>query len=62
MNSLIRNRALLTTVLVGGIAANVATQVLGMSLYISAAFGVIAIASGIALYSDYRRNHKDQRN
>jgi len=62
MNSLTRNRALLTTILVGSIAANVATQALGLSLYISAAFGMVAIASGIALYSNYRKNRKDQRN
>jgi hypothetical protein len=62
MNSLTRNRALLTTVLVGSVAANVATQALGMSLYVSAAFGMIAIVIGIALYSNYRKNRKDQRN
>ncbi|MBB5800246.1 hypothetical protein F4560_000014 [Saccharothrix ecbatanensis] len=56
------SQALLATVLVGSVAANVATQAFGLSPYISAAFGLIAVASGITLFSSYRKNREDQRN
>ncbi|SFR03518.1 hypothetical protein SAMN04488564_102340 [Lentzea waywayandensis] len=51
-----RNRALLAAILVASLVANVAVQALGLSVFISAAFGLIAIASGVALFSHYRRN------
>ncbi|MCX2953704.1 hypothetical protein [Lentzea sp. NEAU-D7] len=57
-----RSRALLVVVLAGSLAANVATQAFGLSLYVSAAFGLIAIASGVALFSSYRKNRADRRN
>jgi hypothetical protein len=57
-----RSQALLTTVLVVSVAANVAVQLLGLSLYISAVFGLIAVASGITLFSDYRKNRDVPRN
>ncbi|WP_199442886.1 hypothetical protein [Umezawaea beigongshangensis] len=60
--SLTRTQALLATVLVVGVAANIATQALGLSLYISAAFGLIAIASGITLFSNYRKNRENPQN
>lgn len=57
-----RNRTLLAVVLAGSLMANVAAQAFGLSLYISAAFGLIAIASGIALFSSYRKNRGAPRN
>lgn len=57
-----RSRALLAVILAGSLVANVAAQAFGLSLYISAAFGLIAIASGIALFSHYRKNRADPRN
>ncbi|RDI25327.1 hypothetical protein [Lentzea flaviverrucosa] len=57
-----RSQALLATILVVSVAANVATQAFGLSLYISAAFGLIAVASGITLFSNHRKNHQDSRN
>ncbi|MDX8052283.1 hypothetical protein SK571_23095 [Lentzea sp. BCCO 10_0798] len=57
-----RSRALLAVVLAGSLVANVAAQAFGLSLYISAAFGLIAIASGVALFSNYRKNRQDSRN
>ncbi|MEV8440716.1 hypothetical protein AB0425_25320 [Actinosynnema sp. NPDC051121] len=57
-----RSQALLATVLAVSVAANIATQVFGLSLYISAAFGLIAVASGIMLFSNYRKNRADSRN
>ncbi|MFC5054071.1 hypothetical protein [Saccharothrix xinjiangensis] len=57
-----RSQALLATVLVVSVAANVATQVLGLSLYISAVFGLIAVASGVMLFSNYRKNREDPQN
>lgn len=57
-----RSQALLVTVLVVSVAANIATQVLGLSLYISAAFGLIAVVSGITLFSNYRKNREDPQN
>ncbi|MEV6718510.1 hypothetical protein AB0M48_41450 [Lentzea sp. NPDC051208] len=56
------SRALLATVLVVSVAANFAAQAFGLSLYISAAFGLIAIASGIALFFNYRKYREDSRN
>lgn len=57
-----RNQALLATILVVSVAANVATQAFGLSLYISAVFGLIAVASGITLFANYRKNRQDARN
>ncbi|GGM93073.1 hypothetical protein GCM10011609_33220 [Lentzea pudingi] len=57
-----RSQALLATVLVVSVAANIAAQAFGLSLYISAAFGLIAIAGGIALFFNYRKNLDDTRN
>lgn len=57
-----RSQAQLATVLVVSVAANVAAQAFGLSLYISAAFGLIAVASGITLFSNYRKNRDDPRN
>ena len=57
-----RTRALLAVLLVCSIVANVATQAFGLSSYISAVFGMIAVASGIALFSNYRKNREDSRN
>jgi hypothetical protein len=57
-----RSQALLAMVLVGSVAANIAAQAFGLSPYISAAFGLIAIASGITLFSSYRKNREDPRN
>jgi hypothetical protein len=56
-----RSRALLAVMLAGSLVANVAAQAFGLSLYVSAAFGLIAIASGVALFSHYRKNREDQR-
>ncbi|HEX6342705.1 hypothetical protein [Umezawaea sp.] len=56
-----RGQALLATVLVVSVAANVAAQAFGLSLYISAAFGLIAVASGITLFSNHRKNRQDPR-
>ena len=61
-SSPVRNRALLAMLLVGGLAANVTAQAFGLSVFISAAFGLIALASGVALFSSYRRNRGDARN
>ncbi|MDX3656600.1 hypothetical protein PV646_04710 [Streptomyces sp. ID05-26A] len=55
------SRALLATVLAVSVVANIAAQAFGLSLYISAAFGLIAIASGIALFFNYRKNREDSR-
>lgn len=57
-----RNRALFATILVGSLAANVTAQALGLSVFISAAFGLIVIASGFALFSSYRKNRGESRN
>ena len=57
-----RSRTLLAVVLAGSLVANAAAQAFGLSLYVSAAFGLIAIASGVALFSAYRRNRADSRN
>ncbi|MDX8034161.1 hypothetical protein SK803_28415 [Lentzea sp. BCCO 10_0856] len=51
-----RNRALLAALLVGSLAANITTQALGLSVFISAAFGLVVLASGIALFLSYRKN------
>ncbi|MFJ8962787.1 hypothetical protein ACIRG5_25685 [Lentzea sp. NPDC102401] len=61
-SSPVRNRALLAMLLVGSLAANVTAQAFGLSLFISAAFGLIALASGVTLFSSYRRNRGDARN
>jgi hypothetical protein len=57
-----RSQALLATVLVVSVAANIAIQAFGLSLYLSAAFGLIAVASGITLFSNYRKNRGNPRN
>ncbi|MEV6715330.1 hypothetical protein AB0M48_25210 [Lentzea sp. NPDC051208] len=57
-----RSRTLLAVVLAGSLVANAAAQAFGLSLYVSAAFGLIAIASGVALFSAYRKNRADSRN
>ncbi|MCR3750423.1 hypothetical protein [Lentzea californiensis] len=57
-----RNRTLLAVVLACSLMGNVATQAFGLSLYVSAAFGLVAIASGIALFSSYRKNREAPRN
>ncbi|MGW6929819.1 hypothetical protein ACWGE0_07090 [Lentzea sp. NPDC054927] len=57
-----RNRALLAALLVASLVGNVTVQALGLSFYISAAFGLVAFASGIALFLSYRRNRGDSRN
>lgn len=56
------SRALLAVVLVSSVVANVAAQAFGLSHYISAAFGMIAIAIGIMLFSSYRKNRGNSRN
>ncbi|SDP98023.1 hypothetical protein [Lentzea jiangxiensis] len=57
-----RNRALLAVLLAGSLAANVVTQAFGLSLFISAAFGLVALASGVALFSSYRKSRGESRN
>ncbi|QQQ74181.1 hypothetical protein IOD16_23540 [Saccharothrix sp. 6-C] len=59
--SLTRGRALLAVLLVSSVVANVATQAFGLSSYISAAFGMVAVASGVTLFSSYRKNLKSSR-
>ena len=60
-SSLTRNRALLAVLLVSSVVANVATQAFGLSLYISAAFGMVAVATGVTLFSSYRKNREASR-
>jgi hypothetical protein len=56
-----RSRALLAVTLAGSLVANVTAQAFDLSVFISAAFGLVAIASGVALFSNYRRNRGDSR-
>lgn len=56
-----RGRALLARDTGGQLVANVTAQAFDLSVFISAAFGLVAIASGVALFSNYRRNRGDSR-
>lgn len=51
-----RNRALLAAIVVAGLAADVTAQAFGLSLFVSSAFGLVALAGGVALFSSYRKN------
>ncbi|WP_157528586.1 hypothetical protein [Nocardia sp. NRRL S-836] len=57
-----RSRTLLVLILVGSLAANVAAQAFGLGLFLSVPFGLLAIAGGVALFSDYRNNRDHPRN
>jgi hypothetical protein len=49
-------RSLLWVVLVISTAANGTTSTLGMNVFISIAFGLVTLATGVALVANYRRN------
>ncbi|MCS7482504.1 hypothetical protein ACFFQW_11665 [Umezawaea endophytica] len=51
----------LWAVVVVSLAANVAAQAIGLGVYVSAAFGVVAVVAGVALYSSYRKRRADGR-
>lgn len=49
-------RSLLWVVLVISTVANGTTSTLGMNVFISIAFGLVTLATGVALVANYRRN------
>jgi hypothetical protein len=54
-NKSVAVRSLLWVVLVVTLVANGTTSVMGLSPFISVGFGVVTLASGVALVAHYRR-------